>query len=322
MTPSALLVGLVAGLTSALLFVGLVFQSPGAVGLSFAAPIPILLASLGWGSPIGFVAAAVSAVIVGLAVWSPQAGVLVLASTTLPGAVIGHLAGLARPSAERGARAAAMPQTAGDGLDWYPLSRILMAIAAMAAVACLFFGWLIEYDPETIMPAVIEALRQQGSLDLRLASDEELRRIAGFFVRVIPFLQPAILVLTLVVCFYIAGAIARLSGRLPRPRDDIPSAAGLPKAALPVFAAGLAGSFLGGVPGSAAAVVAGSFATAFTLVGLAVIHRRTRGRRARAFVLFSTYVAILLLSFPAVPLVMVLGLFETARQPAGLNPRT
>ena len=62
MTPQGLLVGAAAGLASALLFAGLVTQSVSAFGLSLAAPIPLLIASLGWGSVAGFGAAIASAV--------------------------------------------------------------------------------------------------------------------------------------------------------------------------------------------------------------------------------------------------------------------
>ena len=61
-------------------------------------------------------------------------------------------------------------------------------------------------------------------------------------------------------------------------------------------------------------VLLGGFAAAFTLVGLAALHRRTRGRQGRFLVLFSSYAALILLSFPIV-LFLAMGIYETWRRP-------
>ena len=92
---------------------------------------------------------------------------------------------------------------------------------------------------------------------------------------------------------------------------------GLPFKALIVFGVALAGSFLGGPAAAVAAVFAGAFGAAFTLVGLAVFHQRTRGRAGRGLLMFTVYGAVLLLTFPLLAF-LVLGVFDTARsRPAG-----
>ncbi|WP_062222676.1 hypothetical protein [Aureimonas sp. D3] len=316
MNPQALLIGLLAGLASALLFAGLVTQSSSAVGLAFVAPMPIMIASLGWGSVAGFVAALAAFGAVAGALGSFYAGLTILLSIGLPAAILGHLCGLARPSdsepAENGKPLA---------LLWYPLERVLLAAALLSAFGCIVMGWLIGYNPAELAPEIAKALSSEAS---SAVSPEQMADLGRFVVTVIPYIQPAFLVLTLVICLYLSAAITRLSGRLPRPKDDIPAQAGLPRIALPLFAGALALCFVGGAAGLLGAVFTGALGCALTMVGLAAMHRKSRGRAARGLMLFTAYAAILLLSIPLLAF-LALGLFETAKSPADAagtdNPR-
>lgn len=321
MKPSTLLIALVSGLASALLFAGLVLQSTSAISFALAAPIPIAIASLGWGSVAGFIASAVAGMTIYAIAMSGPSALTLFGTMALPMAVAGHLAGLARPASEPMlANGASSARRSESDLDWYPLGRVLFAIAAMAIAACLFLGWLLGYDPDAFVPTVVEALGQGGGPGMETLSETQLREFAELVIALVPFVQPALLTITLVSGLYLGAAVVRVSGRLPRPKDDIPSATHLPKLALPIFGAAVAAVFLGGSIGVVAAVVVGALGAAFTLVGLASLHRRTRGRPGRGLVLFTSYAAILLLSFPIV-LFMTLGLFETWRGQDGPPPR-
>lgn len=315
MKPQAILVGLAAGCAAALLFAGLILQSALAIVLALAAPVPIYIASLGWGSRVGFLAAATAAIGLSAVTGSYNSGLILFVSMALPAAIVGHLAGLARPS-ETAAPAAndVVVPSAGPALDWYPLSRILFAIALLAVGACLFIGWLFGYDAAQIGPEFSRALSEQMGATVDPATQLQVQALAQLAIKLVPFFQPALLLLVLVAGLHLSAIATRISGRLPRPKDDIPAAAGLPKAALAVFALAVAGCFAGGTAGVVAAVFAGAFGTAFTLVGLASLHRRTRGATYRGLVLFSAYAAIVLLTFPLAAATL-LGIFETARRP-------
>lgn len=310
MRPNALLIGVLAGAAAALLFAGLVLQSTGAIGLAFLAPIPIFLASLGWGSAAGFVAAVSATVATAAVTGSLLAGLTILLPVALPAAVIGHLAGLARP-----VDGGPVGPNGEPTLDWYPLPRILFAIALSGALSCLAIGAMIGYDPDALRPEIAEAFGLHAETAGSSLDPSQVEAWAEFIIQAIPFVQPALVVMVLVGCLFVSAAIARASGRLPRPRDDIPSSAGLPRAALGIFGAALLVSFLDGPLGLVAAVFVGAFAVTFTLVGLAAMHRRTRGRAGRGLVLFTAYAGIVLLSFPLLAF-LVLGLFDTARSPA------
>ncbi len=204
MNLTALPIGLVAGMAAALLFAGLVTQSPGAVVLALAAPVPILIASLGWGSRAGFIAAGAAAVAIAAFMGSILSGATMLLGSALPAAVIGHMAGLARPVGH------------GDGLDWYPLSRLLFAIAAISAVTCVVLGLLLGYDASGLEAAVTSALLSQP--DSPVTDPEQVQTFVRFVIAAIPFVQPTLTVLTLIASLYVSAAITRLSGRLPGPR--------------------------------------------------------------------------------------------------------
>lgn len=317
MKPQAIIIGLVAGAAAALLFAGLILQSPTALVLSLATPIPIFIASLGWGSIAGLLAAIVSGFAITALTGTAASALILVATMTLPAAVIGHLAGLARQSDRAAEPVAAAPSATGAPLlDWYPLPRILFAIAAIATVACLFVGWLVGYDTAEIGASIGDALSAQLATNgADPAMQAEIRSLAGFMVKIVPFVQPALLTIILVACLHLSGLITRASGRLPRPRDDIPATAGLPRGAVAIFGIAILGTFLSGPAATIAAVFAGTFGAAFTLVGLASFHRRTRGRAARGFLLFAAYTAIIFLSFPLIA-ATILGLSETMRRPA------
>ncbi|MCB8836024.1 hypothetical protein [Aurantimonas sp. VKM B-3413] len=321
MTLPALFIAAVSGLASALLFAGLVLQSGTAFGLALAAPIPVAIASLGWGSLAGLVAALTSGLAIYLLSGSVSSGLLLVIAMTGPIALAGHLAGLARPAANADAAASAPlgRSPAPAPLDWYPLDRVFLAIVLSVVAACIFLGWYLGYDPTELQPLIVAGLGQGGS-DLGGASQDQIQEIARLVIAMVPFVQPAVLVVTLVAGLYLGALVVRISGRLPRPRDDVPTAGRLPQVALFIFAAGLAGSFVGGTIGLIADVVAGGFGAALSLVGLASVHKRTRGRPGRGLVLFTSYAAILLLSFP-IALFLLIGIYETwKRRPRAAGP--
>lgn len=340
MKPTAILIAAVAGLASALLFAGLIYQSTAAISFALAAPIPIAIASLGWGSAAGFVAAFVAAGTIYAVTQSIPSALTLLVTMAAPTAVAGHLAGLARPSDTAGnsvvddrpvplplderrlnPRDGAIRPQERSGLDWYPVPRLLAAITVMAVAACAFLGWLLGFDPEAYVQPIVDALRESSG-GAETANPDQLRELARLVVGLVPFVQPAILVLTLVVGLYLGAAATRISGRLPRPKDNLPSAAGLPRMALPAFAVALSASlFLAGPLSLFADVAVGGFAMAFTLVGLAGLHRRTRGKPGRGIILFTSYAAIFLLSFP-IAVFAALGIFDTYRSGSGAQPHS
>src|SRR5512138_2186954 len=115
------LIGLGAGVAAALLFVSVVSGSPAAVVLFYLAPLPILIAALGWSHWAGLIAAASATAAVAV-----LSGVFFVAVPVIAFGAwwLGYLALLARPVANGGAGA----------LEWYPVGRLVLWSAVIGTL--------------------------------------------------------------------------------------------------------------------------------------------------------------------------------------------
>src|ERR1700687_4010697 len=115
-----LLIGLGAGATSGLLFASVASGSLLSMLLFFLAPLPILIAALGWSHWAGLVAAVAAATCLGLAL-----GIFFFAAflSGIGGAAwwLGYLALLGRPAMNGG----------GSHLEWYPPGRLVLLAAIL-----------------------------------------------------------------------------------------------------------------------------------------------------------------------------------------------
>ena len=107
-------VSLGAGAAAALLFASIISASWLSIVLFYVAPLPILIAALGWSHWAALIAAFGAAT----ALWAIFGGIFFaafLASVGLPAWWLGYLAMLARPTA-----------AAQGGLEWYPPGRLVV----------------------------------------------------------------------------------------------------------------------------------------------------------------------------------------------------
>lgn len=292
-------IGVAAGIAAALLSVGSVAQTALSLVLFFIAPLPIMVAGLGWGPGAGLAAVATAFLAVsGFAGLLPAAVIAVV--ITIPAAVMAYFAGLAR-STETG------------GMDWYPLSGVLFRVTILVAAGFVLTGVIVGYDAEFIRLFADEVIRQLQAADPQAVITEEnkesLRSLLGAAV---PFLQPATWMLVVLANFYAALHIARLSGRLARPRDFWPRDLRLPRTAITILAVALALTFAGGSIGLVASVLAGAFMAAFVVCGLAYFHAATVGKSWRMPALWAVYLSIILAGFPII-IFLFAGFFASAR---------
>ncbi|MEX3008201.1 DUF2232 domain-containing protein [Hoeflea sp. TYP-13] len=307
----SLLVGLVAGLASALLVLASGDWSALSVLLSACATLPVLIAGLGWSNFAGTVSVAAATALIAVTV-SPLGAVMIAVTTLGPAAWIAHLSNLARPAEELGGPSGQMA--------WYPLSDIMLHLCGLVSLSLIILGIVIGYGEETVRPFVdyfIEVMGEQNP-DFK-PDDVSADEMAAFMTRVLPAAQAAMWVLILFAGWYLACGIVRVSGRAKRPADIIPTGLRMSRIAMLIFGAGLALGFVGGPIGLIGSVISGAFAGGFILAGLAMLHHRTFGRPWRFLALWFTYAAIFIL-FP-LPLIVFLftGLFETVRT-APLSP--
>ena len=115
------LVGFGAGAAAALLFASVVSGSLAAVFLFYLAPLPIMIAALGWSHLAGLIAAASATAVVAV-----LSGVFLIAVPVIAFGAwwLGYLAMLARPATNGG----------GDVLEWYPVGRLVLWAAVIGTL--------------------------------------------------------------------------------------------------------------------------------------------------------------------------------------------
>jgi hypothetical protein len=285
--PKSIAIGAAAGLAAALLCASSGALSFVSLLLFFAAPLPVMLAGLGWGPASGL--AAVIAAFAAIAGFGHVTLALVIAATvTVPAAGMAHFASLAQSSEE-------------DGMDWYPLSGILLRGAALVAAGFAASGILIGYSADFIAVFVDELVKQMLAANPEVKIDAAGKaQFTAFLTAAMPYAQPATWLLAIIGNFYAALHIARLSGLLQRPRDFWPSDLRLPRMAAAALAGALALSLFSGGIGNLAAVAAGTLMMAFLAVGLALFHELTLGKTWRTPALSAAYLGIML----AAPLII------------------
>ena len=304
------LIGIGAGVAAALLFASVTSGSWLSILLFYLAPLPIMIAGLGWSQWAALIAALTGAFALTL-IFGGVFFFAFMAGAGFPAWWLGYLAMLARPAPAGG------NGKSPAALEWYPAGRLVVWAAALAAlsvvVAILNFGTDAEsfrsgfHDMLAMMLRVATDTPKNAPLVIPGVSDVE-RFIRGY-VAVLP---PAAAVLTTTVYvlnLWLSARIVKFSGRLARPWPQLATISfPRPLAAALAVAVGL--SFSDSLVGIAAGVLSATLLMAYGVLGLAVLHAVTQGISNRAFVLGSTYAAVIVIGLPVLAL-SLLGLLET-----------
>ena len=312
---TSLLVGLLAGVSAALLLVSAGSPSSLSFILFAAAALPVLIAGLGWSNLASIVAVASAMAVIGLTT-TPQAALVSAVTTLAPAAWIAHLSNLARPAEELGGP---------DGaVAWYPLSDIFVNIASCVCIGLVAVGLAMGYGPDFVaeLVDVFVATVKDSNADYAPTA-EGMAEMKQFFLYALPAIQAAMWVVILFAGWYVASAIVRMSGRSKRPKDDIPSQLRMPRLGVIALAVGVAMSFVPGGIGLIGWTICGAFGMGFIVAGFAIAHHRTRGKPARGLLLWTAYLSTVIFTLP-LGFFLFLGLFDTARTltVTGSGPRS
>lgn len=299
-----------AGLASALLFLVTVKGTVVAMALAYLAPLPIMIATLGWGLLSGAAAAAIAGGCVAIAV-DPLSGLLFAATVGLPNWA------LAAFSLAPGFRV--LPWRKAEPPEWTSVGAIVTLAAAIAVL--LGFGGLTalilvyggyEKGLEAFAAALAQAIGQATDAAAILPDGQSL---GDFTLSVVRLSPPAIAASTMLmscVNLYAAARSTQLSHRLRRPWPNLPTTLLLPApmAALAIVALALA--FVLPTPANQFAwVVAGPLGAAFVLQGLAVLHALSRGLPLRVWLLAALYVCCIARSSWTLPAIAFIGVVES-----------
>jgi hypothetical protein len=300
------LIGIGAGAAAALLFASVASGSPLSVLLFYLAPLPILIAAMGWSHWAALIAAVVAAA--GLAaLFSPFFFIAFLIGIGLPAWWLGYLALLARP--------AGVPTA--DGLEWYPIGHLVFW-AALISAAVVIVGMLnLGTDEAAFRAALHQSIERvvriqigpQGGAPGQSGAPALSERVLDIMVAILPVAAAVLTTITGIVNLGLAGRIVKISGRLPRPWPDI-SAMRFPSYAPLVAGGALLASFLPGLVGFMANALMASVLMAYAVLGFAVLHAITRGTGSRPFVLGGVYAAVIVFFWPAL-ILSLLGLADT-----------
>ena len=298
------LIALAAGSASALMFASIISGALISLLLFYLAPLPLMVAALGWGpiaATLGGIAAASG---LGLMFGLPYCIAFVV-TVALPAWWLGHLALLGRPLPNTGSGNGAAP--AAPVLEWYPVGRILLWIAGFAILTTVAAMLTLGTDAETITGSLRRGLtRILGPRDLASPGDNE-RWIAALAI-IAPAAATIVAMMTLTLNLWLAGKITATSGRLHRPWPELKRAE-LPPMILVVLSVALAFCFVGGIIALFAQITATALLMAYAITGFAVLHTLTLALKGRTFWLCSTYAFVMVFGWPVLAMV-ALGLAD------------
>src|SRR5690349_14199209 len=195
-------IAVAAGAASALMFASVLSGAPISLVLRGFAPLPLMVAAIGWG-PLtaaigGIVATAAFALLFGF----PSAFEFAI-GTALPAWWLGHLAMLGRPVPPPAGNGAMAPAVA---MEWYPTGRLLLWIAGIGALLGLWNLFKIDTDPEAIAAAMkrefAEAARLLAQRDYPI--DESL---VDTMSALAPVFFPTLPMIVLTVNLWLTGKI-------------------------------------------------------------------------------------------------------------------
>jgi len=294
-----LLIALAAGAASALMFASLISGALISLLLFYLAPLPLMVAALGWGplcaSTGGIAAATALGAIFGL----PYC-IAFAVMVALPAWWLGHLALLGRPI-DAGAAPVA------PDLEWYPVGRILLWISGFVTLTTMAALLTLGTDAASIADTMRRFLLRILELS-EAAPTAEAAPWIDAIIAIAPSAAAIFAMMTLTLNLWLAAKITATSGRLHRPWPDLKSAA-LPPMTLAALCVAIAFCFAGGLPAMLAQIVTAALMMAYALIGFAVLHTLTSTLKSRALWLGCVYAIVLVFDWPVLAMV-ALGLAE------------
>ncbi|MDE5452116.1 DUF2232 domain-containing protein [Bradyrhizobium sp. CSA112] len=296
-------IGLAAGCASALMFASIISGALFSLLLFYLAPLPLMVAALGWGplaATIGGIAAAS-----GLgAIFGLPYCIAFAITVAVPAWWLGHLALLGRPLPATAPEDGSAP--AAVQLEWYPIGRVLLWIAGFAALTTIAAMLTLGGDADTITGVLRRGLTR--ILAREAAPSADVERLVAALAIIAPAAATIVAMMTLTLNLWLAGKITATSGRLQRPWPDLKSAE-LPPMTLVALSVALAFCFVGGLVAMFAQIMTTALLMAYALTGFAVLHTLTLAFKSRVFWLCCTYAIVVAFGWPALAMI-ALGLAD------------
>jgi hypothetical protein len=300
-----ILIAIAAGCASALMFASMISGALISLLLVNLAPLPLMVAAIGWGPLCATVGGIGAATVLGLIFGLPYCVTFAIA-VALPAWWLGHLALLGRPVATDASSSNGAGPVA-PVLEWYPVGRILLWIAVSAALTTIVALLALGADAVSIANGLRRGLLMMiGPPDTTATG--EIEQLVDILVKIMPAGAAIGAMMMLTLNLWLAAKITATSGRLHRPWPELKMTA-LPPLTLAALCAAIAFCFTGGLLAILAQIIASVLMMAYALTGLAVLHTLTLALKSRALWLGCTYAIVVLFVWPVVA-IAILGLAD------------
>lgn len=306
---SPLLIGLGAGLVAAVLFTSALSGQAASFILVCLTPLPIYLAGFGWGVTAAATCSAAGMVFVALTL-GPLAASGFAVEFALPGTLLCYLASLRREVASNDPN-----DTAKPAVEWYPVSRIIMWAAILAAVIAAINILTMGQDEEAYRSYVENNLAEKIIAQLppetqTSLSKEQIKALNDLAVEILPATVSMGWLILTCANMWAGMRIAQISGRLARPPLTL-SGMQYPRVLGWAFVVSILASWTSGMFGIIATAFVGSFFVAYLLLGLVIIHAILPQSPSRPLILSGVYAALIILGWPGLFIALV-GLADPA----------
>jgi hypothetical protein len=303
-----LLIAIAAGSASALMFASIISGALISLLLFYLAPLPLMVAALGWG-PLSATIGGIEAATALGAIFGLPYCIAFVVMVALPSWWLGHLALLGRPI-NGGVSSGDGASPVAPDIEWYPVGRILLWISGFAALTTTAALLTLGTDAATITATLRQGLLQiiQIIRPREAASTGDSEQLIDALVTIAPVAAVIVTMTTLTLNLWLATKITATSGRLHRPWPDLKSAA-LPPMTLAALCVAIAFCFAGGLLAILAQIVTAALMMAYAFTGFAVLHTLTLALKSRAFWLGAAYVIVVVFTWPVLAMV-VLGLAD------------
>jgi len=284
---------------SALMFVSVTSGAVVSLLLFYLAPLPLMIAALGFGSLSALIGSLLAGGAIG-AMFTAAHALAFLVIVGAPAVILGYLAMLAQSDAGNDTGDA-------DQLIWYPPGRILFwtAIVAAAIIAIALFS--VSFDADAILASLRATLTR--ALGEKNANGEDLTGVIDLLARAAPAATGIVAMITLALNLWLAGRLALISRLLRRPWPDLRGIA-LPHMAVAIFGLALVLSFFTGLLALLAQIVTATLAIGFAFGGLSVLHALSLSWQGRAMWLGLAYAVVLMFGWPVLALCLI-GLIDS-----------
>lgn len=286
-------IGLASGLAAALLFLVVRTGSMFALVLDMLAPLPILIAALGWGPRAALIGTTVGTLTITALVAGP-AGLVFGLGIGLPAWLMGILL---------------LSHRKQDGYVLFlPIGISLLANCLISALMALTAAVMIGGDPDGLLQAFRKVIDAIGQVHPALVEGLGLSRddIARLLTQFAPPVFAGVGVLSNGALVWIAAKLVSMSDRLLRPWPDLamtqmpPSVIGL------TVLSGVLSVLFDGFGGLYARCILAALLTAYALEGMGVIAVLTRGMAWRSTVFAVFFVVVVGFSALTLPLMLAL----------------